>query len=48
MPKLEYGGYPNPPKSGSGKTAGGYSIQAPAGMVRVSAAEFGEIVGAAQ
>jgi hypothetical protein len=32
---IEYGGYPNPPKSGS-KTVGGYSKQAPAGMVRVT------------
>jgi hypothetical protein len=44
MQKLEHGGYPNPPKSGSGKTSGGYSIQAPAGMVQVTAAEFGSIV----
>jgi len=43
--KLEYGGYPNPPKNGSYdkkskgfviKTEAGYSKQAPAGMVRVS------------
>ena len=36
---VEYGGYPNPPKNGKGKTAGGYSIQAPAGMVRISIPE---------
>ena len=41
---LEYGLYPNPPKGGSGKTAGGYSTQAPAGMVRISAVEFAGIL----
>lgn len=39
---LEFGGYPNPPKGGEGKTSGGYSIQAPAGMVRVTVAEYGQ------
>jgi len=34
--KLEYGGYPNPPKSNTGKTIGGFSSQAPQGMVRVT------------
>ena len=29
---LDYGGYPNPPKEGTGKTFGGYSTQAPDGM----------------
>ena len=33
--KLEYGGYPNPAKTGD-KTVNGYSKQAPAGMVRIS------------
>jgi hypothetical protein len=37
---LEFGLFPNPPKGGKGKTAGGFSIQAPAGMVRVSLAEM--------
>jgi len=37
---VEYGQYPNPPKKPTGKTAGGYSIQAPAGMVRVSVQEI--------
>jgi hypothetical protein len=32
--KLEYGGYPNPPKNPTGKTAGGFSLQAPNGWVR--------------
>ena len=32
--KLEYGGYPNPPKNVTGKTAGGFSLQAPIGWVR--------------
>ena len=36
--KLEYGGYPNPPKKGSGKTINGYSKQAPQGMVGVTLA----------
>lgn len=38
---LEYGGYPQVPKHPTGKTVGGYSSQAPAGMVRISVAEFG-------
>lgn len=33
---LEYGLYPDPPKKGKGKTVGGYSKQAPAGMVRIT------------
>jgi len=46
---LEYGGYPNPPKFGSWKmgeagpavhVTGGYSMQAPQGMVRITAREF--------
>lgn len=37
---LEYGGYPTPRKP-TGRTVGGYSSQAPAGMVRVSIAELG-------
>lgn len=52
---LEYGGYPNPPLKGtrikSGdkveyviKSAGGYSKQAPAGMVRVTLAEIDDIL----
>ena len=36
--KLEYGGYPNPPKKGNGKTINGYSRQAPEGMVGVTLA----------
>lgn len=33
--KLEYGGYPNPPKNPTGKTVGGFSKQAaPSGWVR--------------
>jgi hypothetical protein len=43
-PVLEYGGYPNPPKKGKGKTIGGFSTQAPAGMVRLSAQEFSDHV----
>lgn len=37
---LEYGQYPNPPKGGKGKTTGGFSRQAPQGMVRLTAIEF--------
>jgi hypothetical protein len=37
---IEYGQYPNPPKGGAGKTSGGYSTQAPAGMVRVTVMEY--------
>lgn len=37
---LEYGLYPNPPKKPTGKTVGGYSKQAPAGFVRLTAIEF--------
>ena len=40
--KLEYGGYPSP--SSTGKTASGYSTQAPSGMVRVTIREFNSIV----
>ena len=40
--KLEYGGYPSP--SPTGKTASGYSTQAPSGMVRVTIREFNQIV----
>lgn len=41
---LEYGQYPNPPKSGAGKTIGGYSTQSPQGMVRITAVEFNDYV----
>lgn len=49
---LEYGLYPNPPLRGSWvkgkgwvvKSVGGFSRQAPQGMVRVTALEFGGIV----
>lgn len=44
---LEYGGYPNPPKSKSGKTAGGYSKRAPNGMVGVTLANSESIFNAA-
>ena len=47
-PLLEFGGYPNPPKRGSRikgggyeiKTIGGYSRQAPQGMLRISAKQW--------
>lgn len=50
---LEYGLYPKSPRRGSFNTqtgqyeirsAGGFSLQAPSGMVRVSAADWGNIV----
>ena len=37
--KLEYGGYPNPAKTGE-KLIAGFSKQAPAGMVRISMAQI--------
>lgn len=39
-PVVEYGRYPNPPKSKTGKTVNGYSKQAPQGMFRITVAEF--------
>ena len=41
---LENGGYPNPAKTGD-KTVGGYSRQAPQGMVRTTLVEFRDILG---
>lgn len=50
---LEYGLYPNPPQFGSKKrgenemtihTVNGYSMQAPQGMVRITAVEFAAAV----
>jgi hypothetical protein len=41
---LEYGEYPNPPKNPTGKTSGGYSIQAPQGFIRITALEFTDYV----
>lgn len=42
---VEYGLYGKPPGSANGpKTVGGYSRQAQAGFVRVSAAEFDQVV----
>lgn len=41
---IEYGGYPNPPKSPTGKTQGGYSIQAPQGMFRLAAMRYSDYV----
>jgi hypothetical protein len=41
---LEYGLYPNPPKNPTGKTAGGYSIQAPQGMFRLAAMQYSDYV----
>lgn len=40
---LEYGGYPNPPKAGT-KSEGGFSKQAPAGMVRITVEEVNGII----
>jgi hypothetical protein len=41
---LEYGLYPNPPKNPTGKTQGGYSIQAPQGYIRINALRFNDYV----
>jgi hypothetical protein len=41
---VEYGLYPNPPKNPTGKTANGYSIQAPQGMFRIAALRYSEYV----
>lgn len=35
-PIVEYGGYPNPPKKGKGKTVNGFSKQAPTGFYSVT------------
>lgn len=40
---VEYGLYPNPPKSGTGKTVNGFSRKAPAGMVRKNAMRFSQL-----
>jgi len=37
---LEYGFFPTSPRKGEGKTIGGFSRQAPAGMVRISVAKI--------
>lgn len=37
---IEYGEYPNPPKSKTGKTVNGYSTQAPAGVRDMTVLEF--------
>lgn len=39
-PMLEFGLYPNPPKNPTGKTQGGFSRQAPQGLVRISVDEI--------
>jgi hypothetical protein len=49
---LEFGLYPNPPKHGTRlkgggyeiRSIGGYSRQAPAGMIRINMARIGEII----
>jgi hypothetical protein len=41
---LEYGGFPLSPKGGRGKTIGGFSKQAPTGMVRITVEEYARIV----
>lgn len=41
---IENGGYPNPPKHPTGKTEGGYSIQAPRGVFRIAAIQFSDYV----
>jgi hypothetical protein len=44
---IEHGGYPNPPKKGTGRTINGFSTQAPAGVVGLTVIEFQQIVTAA-
>lgn len=39
---LEFGMFPNPPKGGQGKTSGGFSAQAKAGMVRITIVEYNQ------
>lgn len=41
---IEYGLYPNPPTHPTGKTVGGYSTQAPAGMVRITVVEMQQFI----
>lgn len=41
---LEFGGYPNPPKGGTGRTIGGYSTQAPNGMARNAVRKAPQVV----
>lgn len=41
---LEFGLYPNPPAHPTGKTAGGFSIQAPQGMVGITHVEMEQII----
>lgn len=41
---IEFGGYPDPPKGGEGKTSGGYSLKAPEGMVRINTVNWDMIV----
>ncbi len=43
-PTIEYGLYPNPPKGGKGRTIGGFSTQAPQGVVGLTVLEFSGIV----
>lgn len=44
---IEFGGYPNPPKGGRGRTIGGFSTQAPRGVVGLTALEWEQIVAGA-
>jgi hypothetical protein len=41
---IEFGGYPNPPKGGKGKTIGGFSTQAPYGVYQLAIALFSQHV----
>ena len=43
---IEFGDYPNPAKGGKGLTKGGFSLKAPAGMVRVNTLNWDRIVAA--
>lgn len=41
---IEFGGYPESPSGGEGRTSGGFSLKAPEGMVRINAANWDRIV----
>lgn len=41
---LEYGLYPNPPKKPTGKTLGGFSVQAEQGFFRLAIGQFDDMV----
>jgi hypothetical protein len=46
-PAIEFGLYPNPPAGGRGRTIGGFSTQAPQGMVGLTVLEFDSVIASA-